>query len=130
MHLPHLKRNFQLYQWNYFFFRARITQFFCFWDYWFGRDSRSQFNNDTFSKDFFVTEVLGICLPYAKSYFQLHEWMFFSLGLKLPRFFCFWECWFGRYQRSQFENNKFFKSFFTTNFFSRDLISIKTYLVR
>ena len=42
---------------------------------------------------------------------------FFSLGLKLLRFFCFRECWFWKDQRSQFENNRFFTIFLQWTFF-------------
>ena len=56
-------------------------------------------------------EVLGMCLPCVKRYFQLVQGNFFSLGLKLLRFSSFWACWFGSNQKSQFNNNSFSKIF-------------------
>lgn len=43
-----------------------------------------------FQKKKFAMEVSGICLPYLKSYFQLHQWtFFFFLALKWLKFHCF-----------------------------------------
>ena len=45
-------------------------------------------------------------------YFQLHQqWNFFYLGFKLLGFFYFWDCRFGKDQRSQFSNHTFLKNF-------------------
>ena len=55
---------------------------------------------------------------------------FFSLGLKLLRFSFFRECGSGIDEKPQFENDIFFKSFFTMNSFGRYLISMKKYWVR
>ena len=54
-----------------------ILGFFACYYIQFGRDERSQFNNETFPKMFFCNGSFGMCLPYAKRYFQV----FFSLGL-------------------------------------------------
>ena len=64
-----------------------------------------------FPKLFYAMEVLGICLPCVKRYFELVQGNFFSLGLKLLRFASFWACWFGSNQTSQFNNNTFSKIF-------------------
>ena len=48
---------------------------------------------------------------FRKRVFSTAPVIFFSLGLKLLRFFCFWECPFGRDQISQFNNDTFSKMF-------------------
>ena len=86
-------------------------RFFGYYYTHFGRDQRSHFNNGTFSKMFSAMEVLSLWLPYVKRHFQWHQWIYFSLGLKLFRFCCFRECRFGGDHRSQFNNSIFSKVF-------------------
>ena len=66
-----------------------------------------------FQKIFLVgMKVSGMCLPYVKRLFSSGtSQVSFSLGLKLHRFCCFQESQFVIDRRSQFENNRFFKSF-------------------
>ena len=72
--LPYVKRCLQFHQWNILFFRAQITQILLLLGMWVWERSSSQFNSDTFSKHFFAVEVLGMCLPYVKTYFQRYQW--------------------------------------------------------
>ena len=98
---------------KYFFSLGfKLLKLSYFWECLFGRDQRSQFNNNTFPKIFSATKVLGLCLPCIKrESFSCTSEMFFSLGLKLFKLSYFWECLFGKDQRSQFNNNTFSKIF-------------------
>ena len=78
----------------------------------FGRDQRSQLNNDTFSKKISVMEVVSMCLPYLKRYFQWQKWNVFFFRAQIIQIFLFEkQCQFGKNQRSQFNNNTFSKNF-------------------
>ena len=65
-------------------------RFCCFRECQFGRDQRSQFEYDTFSKKKFAMEVLEMHLPYIKRYFQEHQlsvFFFMNKITQIPLFF-------------------------------------------
>ena len=55
----------------------QITQILFFSKMTVLQGSKSLFENDTFSKQEFVMEVSGLCLPYEKRFFQEHQWSAF-----------------------------------------------------
>ena len=57
-----------------FSLELKWLRFSCFWEYEFRRDQGLQFKENTFSEFFSAMEVLGMCIPYLKMYFQLHKW--------------------------------------------------------
>lgn len=69
MRLSHVKRYFQMHQWLFFGLKLKSLRLCCFRKCWFGRDKRSHFENDTFSKMFCAMEVLSMCLLYLKGIF-------------------------------------------------------------
>ena len=76
---------------DFFYIGLDLLRLSYFREYPLGRGPRSQFNNYTFSKIFSAVIVLGLCLTYLKKFFQLHQWLCFSLMLNLLRF-CFRYC--------------------------------------
>ena len=64
-------------------------RFSCFWESQFWRGQRSQFESNTFSKKMFAMEVLGICLPFVKRYFQEHQWSSFFFGAQITHILLF-----------------------------------------
>ena len=82
-------------------------------------------NNDTFSKDFTAMQVLGMCLPYLKRYFQPYKWnvclfraqitqiLLFLLLLKLLRFWVISKknCGLGEIKSHSLTTTAFQKSF-------------------
>ena len=72
-----VKKYFQLHQLWFLLLDLKTLRFFrCYYTH-FGRDQRSQFNNDAFPKKFSAFEDLGMCLPYVKIYFQWYQWKIF-----------------------------------------------------
>ena len=113
MYLPALK--------VVFFLGLRCLGLFCFGECHMWRDQRSQFESNVFSKNLFGIEVLGICLPYVKTYFQEHQWSTFFFRTQITQILFFRESRFWRDKSSQLEHNRFFKSFFTVKFFFLDI---------
>ena len=83
-----------------------------------------------FKKFFWYESFRYVSTLREKFFFSGTSQVFFSLVLKLLRFCSFRESQFVIDRRSQFENNRFFKSSFIMKFFSRDLFSVKKYLLR
>ena len=87
---PYVKRYFQRHQWNTFFFRAQITQILLFLRILLLERSKvTAWERHLFKKIFFAMEVLSICLPYAKRYFQWHQWNNFSFRAQITQVLMF-----------------------------------------
>ena len=83
--LPYVKRYSQEPQWNAFLFMAQIL---LFWECFFWRIQKSQFDIDTFSKKI-AFEVLAVCLPYVKRYFQEYQLSAFLFIAQIPQILLF-----------------------------------------
>ena len=85
----YLERYFQPDDWKRFFLGLKKLRFCCFWQCWFNRDQESQFGSNTFSRIFSSKEILDICLPYIKRYFQEHQWSAFFFRVEISQIMFF-----------------------------------------
>ena len=103
----------------------KLLKLYCFWECRFGRDQRSEVNNDNLLVFISVMGILGMILPYVKMFFLATQMNFVFYGFKLLRFPCFQEWQFGRDQRSQFNNDIFLISFSAMEVLGMSLTYVK-----
>ena len=83
--LPYVKRYFKSTSEILSSSGLKELRFCCFQECWFQRDQRPKFENNTFSRIFSAIEVLGMCLPCVKRYFQEHQWSAFFSRAQIPQ---------------------------------------------
>ena len=73
LHLPYIKRYFQKHQLSAFYFMAQITQILLFLGMLLLERSKITVWEWCLFKTRFAMEVLGLCVPYIRRYFQEHH---------------------------------------------------------
>ena len=89
MYLPYKKRYFRRHQWNTICFRAQITQILLFSRMPVLERSKITVWKQHLSEIFFAMEVLPMCLPYVKRYFQEHQWNGFFFRAQMSQILLF-----------------------------------------
>ena len=87
-------------------------------------------NNDTFSKIISAMEVLGMCLSYIKTHSKIYQRNVFFFGAQITQVPLFLVMSVLERSKVTVWEQYIFQKFFYHELFSRDLISVKKYLVR
>lgn len=113
MYLPYGKMYFQPHQLNFFSLGFKLLRFSCSrilaWE-----GSKISLTTTLFEKNFLQWRFQVCVYLIQKGILAASVKFFFPLGLELPRFSYFPECWFGRDQKLQFNNDKFSKIYSAT----------------